>query len=43
MREVGLKALKNKLGQYVHMAARGETILVTNRDRVVAELVDLPR
>jgi antitoxin (DNA-binding transcriptional repressor) of toxin-antitoxin stability system len=39
MRAVGLKTLKNKLSEYVRMAASGETILVTDRDRVVAELV----
>ncbi len=39
MRAVGLKTLKNKLSEYVRLAARGETILVTDRDRVVAELV----
>ena len=39
MRAVGLKVLKNKLSEYVRLAARGETILVTDRDRVVAELV----
>jgi prevent-host-death family protein len=39
MRLVGLKVLKNKLSEYVRAAARGETILVTDRDRVVAELV----
>lgn len=38
MRAVGLKILKNKLSEYVRMAAAGETILVTDRDRVVAEL-----
>jgi antitoxin (DNA-binding transcriptional repressor) of toxin-antitoxin stability system len=38
MRAVGLKILKNKLSEYVRMAAGGETILVTDRDRVVAEL-----
>lgn len=38
MLAVGLKALKNKLSEYVRMAARGETILVTDRNRVVAEL-----
>lgn len=38
MRAVGLKVLKNKLSEYVRMAAAGETILVTDRDRVVAEL-----
>ncbi len=35
---VGLKVLKNRLSEYVRMAARGETILVTDRDRVVAEI-----
>lgn len=38
MLAVGLKTLKNKLSEYVRMAARGETILVTDRDRVVAEI-----
>lgn len=38
MLSVGLKALKNKLSEYVRLAASGETILVTDRDRVVAEL-----
>jgi antitoxin (DNA-binding transcriptional repressor) of toxin-antitoxin stability system len=39
MRAVGLKVLKNKLSEYVRLAAGGEIILVTDRDRVVAELV----
>jgi antitoxin (DNA-binding transcriptional repressor) of toxin-antitoxin stability system len=39
MRAVGLKTLKNKLSEYVRLAAGGETILVTDRDRVVAEIV----
>ena len=30
--------MKNKLSEYVRLAARGETVLVTDRDRVVAEL-----
>lgn len=38
MRVVGLKLLKNKLAEYVRMAEAGEHILVTDRDRVVAEL-----
>lgn len=38
MRAVGIKALKNRLSEYVRVAAGGETILVTDRDRVVAEL-----
>ncbi len=38
MRSVGLKVLKNKLSEYVRLAAGGETVLVTDRDCVVAEL-----
>jgi antitoxin (DNA-binding transcriptional repressor) of toxin-antitoxin stability system len=38
MRVVGLKVLKNKLSEYVRLAAGGEVVLVTDRDRVVAEL-----
>jgi antitoxin (DNA-binding transcriptional repressor) of toxin-antitoxin stability system len=38
MRAIGIKVLKNKLSEYVRRAANGETILVTDRDRVVAEL-----
>ncbi len=39
MRSVGLKVLENKLSEYVRLAAAGETVLVTDRDKVVAELV----
>ena len=39
MRSVGLKILKNKLSEYVRLAVGGETILITDRDRVVAEIV----
>ena len=39
MRAVGLKVLKNKLAEYVRLVAAGETVLVTDRDRVVAEIV----
>jgi antitoxin (DNA-binding transcriptional repressor) of toxin-antitoxin stability system len=39
MRAVGLKVLKNRLSEYVRIASSGETILVTDRERVVAELV----
>lgn len=39
MHAVGLKLLKNRLSEYVRLAASGETILVTDRERVVAELV----
>lgn len=39
MRSVGLKILKNRLSEYARLAAGGETVLVTDGDRVVAELV----
>ena len=39
MKEVGLKVLKNKLSEYVRRAAAGETIVITDRGRRVAELV----
>lgn len=39
MRAVGLKTLKNKLSEYIRLAAGGETVLVTDRERVVAEIV----
>lgn len=38
MRSVGIKALNNRLSEYVRLAASGETVLVTDRDRVVAEI-----
>jgi len=39
MRKVGLKILKNKLSEYVRLAAAGETIVITDRGRAVAEIV----
>jgi prevent-host-death family protein len=39
MDAVGIKTLKNRLSEYIRRVARGETVLVTDRDRVVAELV----
>lgn len=39
MRSVGIKLLKNKLSEYVRLASGGETVLITDRDRVVAEIV----
>ena len=39
MRVIGLKVLKNKLAEYIRLVENGETVLVTNRDRVVAELI----
>lgn len=39
MRAVGIKALKDRLSEYLRIVASGETVLVTDRDRVVAELI----
>jgi antitoxin (DNA-binding transcriptional repressor) of toxin-antitoxin stability system len=39
MRAVGLKILTNKLSEYVRLAAAGETVLITDREAVVAEIV----
>lgn len=39
MRVVDLNVLKIKLSEYVRLVERGETVLVTDLDRVVAELV----
>jgi antitoxin (DNA-binding transcriptional repressor) of toxin-antitoxin stability system len=38
MRAVGIKVLKNRLSEYVRLAAGGETVLVMDRDRIVAEM-----
>ena len=38
MRSVGIKALNNRLSEYIRLAASGETVLVTDRNRVVAEI-----
>jgi antitoxin (DNA-binding transcriptional repressor) of toxin-antitoxin stability system len=38
MRAVGIKTLKNKLSEYVRLAAAGETVLISDRDQVVAQL-----
>lgn len=38
MRAVGIKVLKDRLSEYIKLASAGETILVTDRDEVVAEL-----
>ncbi len=39
VRIVGLKVLKNKLSEYVRLASQGETVLIADRDRLVAEIV----
>lgn len=38
MKVVGIKQLKAKLSEYVCLVKAGETVLVTERDEVVAEL-----
>jgi len=38
MKSVGIKVLKAKLSEYIRLAKAGETILVTERDEVVAEI-----
>ena len=38
MKVVGVKQLKARLSEYVRLVKAGETILVTDRDEVVAEL-----
>jgi antitoxin (DNA-binding transcriptional repressor) of toxin-antitoxin stability system len=39
MRSVDLKVLGKKLSEYIRLATAGEVILVTDRNRVVAEIV----
>jgi antitoxin (DNA-binding transcriptional repressor) of toxin-antitoxin stability system len=39
MQSVGIKVLKNRLSEFVRAAAAGQTVLVTDRGQVVAELV----
>ena len=39
MRSVGIEVLQNRLDEYVRLAQGGETVLVTDRNRVIAEIV----
>ncbi|MYB34195.1 MAG: prevent-host-death protein [Gammaproteobacteria bacterium] len=39
LRSVGIKTLSCQLDEYIRLAASGDTILVTDRDLVVAEIV----
>jgi antitoxin (DNA-binding transcriptional repressor) of toxin-antitoxin stability system len=39
MRAVALKTLETQVSEYVHLAEKGETVLITDQDRVVAELI----
>jgi prevent-host-death family protein len=38
MKSVGVKQLKARLSEYIRMVKTGETVLITDRDEVVAEL-----
>lgn len=38
MKAVGTKVLKDNLSKYLKMVREGETILVTDRDEVIAEI-----
>jgi antitoxin (DNA-binding transcriptional repressor) of toxin-antitoxin stability system len=38
MKSVGTKVLKDNLSKYLRMVREGETILVTDRDEVIAEI-----
>lgn len=38
MKSVGIKLLKSRLSEYLRIVRAGETVLVTDRDEVVAEL-----
>jgi len=39
MRTVGSRELKNRLGRYLGLVSKGETIIVTDRGKPVARLV----
>ena len=39
MKQVGLRELKNRLSEYMRLVRAGEHLLVTDRGRVIAELV----
>ncbi len=38
MKSVGVKQLKARLSEYIRLVRTGETVLITDRDQVVAEL-----
>jgi prevent-host-death family protein len=42
MRAAGIREVKNKLSEYLRIVAEGETVLVTDRGRVVAQLAPPP-
>ena len=38
MKSVGIRILKNQLSKYLKLVQKGETVLVTDHDEVVAEI-----
>ena len=42
MRAAGVREIKNKLSAFLRLVAEGETVLVTDRGRVVAQLAPPP-
>jgi prevent-host-death family protein len=42
MRVAGVREIKNKLSHYLRLVADGETVLVTDRGRVVAQIAPPP-
>jgi prevent-host-death family protein len=42
MRTVGSRELRTRLGQYLDLVRNGETVVVTNRGRPIAELRPIP-
>jgi antitoxin (DNA-binding transcriptional repressor) of toxin-antitoxin stability system len=42
MRAVGVREVKNKLSEYLRIVAGGETVLVTDHGRVIAQLAPPP-
>jgi prevent-host-death family protein len=42
MRAAGVREIKNKLSAYLRLVAEGDTVLVTDRGRVVAQLAPPP-
>jgi prevent-host-death family protein len=42
MRAAGIREIKNRLSEFLRLVADGETVLVTDRGRVVAQLAPPP-
>jgi prevent-host-death family protein len=42
MRAAGIREIKNRLSEFLRLVAEGETVLVTDRGRVVAQLAPPP-